>query len=530
MTKLGPLVAGVAAGLAILFAYSSLRGAEEPVDGEEKDVDEERGIADRLSSGLADEDDWTGASEGGGRRGGDRRRSTRAQNTSTPLGNLNFNDKESQNLLNLLYTIAEDQARKEGYVHRGLTCNSCQTTPIRGVRYKCANCVDFDLCETCEAQARHDKTHVLLKIRIPIPPLANPRSALLPVFYPGGKQDPHSTINPTVLRTLQKDTHFDQVELEALYEQFKSLSGSKGIDKSTFERCLGPLGVGRNLVTERIFYFFDQDGDGIIDFRELVCGLSVLCKGSQAEKIEYAFKGYDLDNSGFISRDELQKMFKAYFYLSMELVRDVIKAMEEEMMANFDDEGGKPVSAIFTAPIPRDGADVPQTKEDAEQMEDPFSLFSGSTSRRNNDDSDRLSDDTSLTRRTSLSQRRGMEAPITSDNRAVSPGMTSNSVTFSHDTVQRRDSAIQYSSSAIRRYPRPIRRRSSTAVAERFERGESWPVMEAMSQDAIEELVENAFKGADLDGDGLISYDEFMKWAEKDSTMTAWFEALGSVF
>jgi Ca2+-binding EF-hand superfamily protein len=78
----------------------------------------------------------------------------------------------------------------------------------------------------------------------------------------------------------------DKVELEALFEQFKSLASAGGIDKTTFVRCLGPLGVKRNLVTERIFSFFDQDGDGKIDFRELVCGLSVLCKGSQEEKIE----------------------------------------------------------------------------------------------------------------------------------------------------------------------------------------------------------------------------------------------------
>ncbi|KNC69421.1 hypothetical protein SARC_18069, partial [Sphaeroforma arctica JP610] len=48
------------------------------------------------------------------------------------------------------------------------------------------------------------------------------------------------------------------VELEALFEQFKSLSRDGGIDKTTFEQCLGPLGVDRNLVTERIFHFFDQ--------------------------------------------------------------------------------------------------------------------------------------------------------------------------------------------------------------------------------------------------------------------------------
>ena len=375
-------------------------------------------------------------------------------------------DQESQNLLNLLYTIAEDQARKEGYIHRGITCNSCSVSPIRGIRYKCANCVDHDLCESCEAQDRHNKTHVFIKIRIPIPPLANPRSALLPVFYPGGRQSTGGgSLAWETLRKLQKDTHFDQVELEALYEQFKSLStveqGEGGIDKETFEQCLGPLGLEKNLITERIFKFFDQDGDGVIDFRELVCGLSVLCKGSQEEKIEYAFKGYDLDNNGFISRHELYKMFKAYFYLSMELVRDVVKALEEEMISNFDDDGGKPVSAVFTAPIPRDGD-------------------GGSTEKTDNEDS--LLPQTLNALASDLRGRKALRKTPSIGTAAVSSG------------------------------------------------GEMWPVMEAMSQDAISEMVDNAFKCADLDNDGVISFEEFKAWASTDSTMIAWFEALGSVF
>jgi hypothetical protein len=36
----------------------------------------------------------------------------------------------------------------------------------------------------------------------------------------------------------------------------------------------------------------------------------------------------------------------------------------QEMMANFDDEGGKPVSAVFTAPIPRDSTDGPPATKD----------------------------------------------------------------------------------------------------------------------------------------------------------------------
>ncbi|TPX47983.1 hypothetical protein SeLEV6574_g02312, partial [Synchytrium endobioticum] len=294
---------------------------------------------------------------------------------------------ESKNLLNLLYSIAEDQARKDGFVHRSITCNHCGTSPIRGFRYKCANCLDYDLCESCEAQEVHPKTHVFLKIRIPIPPLANPRTALLTPFYPGKEGVPPS-LPWDELRSLQRKTHFDQVELEAFYEQFKSLSTASegGITKETFDTCLGPLGVEKNLVTERIFCFFDQNSDGIISFPELVCGLSILCKGSLDERIKHAFNGYDLDGDGFISRSELHRMFKAYFHLSMELVRDVVKTMEEGMMESFDDEAAKPVSAAFAAPIPSSGAahDDDSDESGKQKVEPSSSSCTASSNRGHN--------------------------------------------------------------------------------------------------------------------------------------------------
>ncbi|KNC69561.1 hypothetical protein SARC_17928, partial [Sphaeroforma arctica JP610] len=46
----------------------------------------------------------------------------------------------------------------------------------------------------------------------------------------------------------------------------------------------------------------------------------------------------------------------------------------------------------------------------------------------------------------------------------------------------------------------------------RSDGADMWPVMEAMSKSAIEEMVENAFKSADLDRDGTISFEEFKKW------------------
>lgn len=52
-------------------------------------------------------------------------------------------------------------------------CNHCGVD-IYGVRFKCGNCADFDLCETCEAHwsvdfSVHDVTHTFLKIYTPLP-------------------------------------------------------------------------------------------------------------------------------------------------------------------------------------------------------------------------------------------------------------------------------------------------------------------------------------------------------------------------
>lgn len=44
-------------------------------------------------------------------------------------------------------------------MHEGVTCDACSRADFRGKRYKCLNCYDYDLCETCYEEAVTSKSH-----------------------------------------------------------------------------------------------------------------------------------------------------------------------------------------------------------------------------------------------------------------------------------------------------------------------------------------------------------------------------------
>lgn len=53
-------------------------------------------------------------------------------------------------------------------VHNGVTCDSCNKG-VTGIRYKCLNCADYDLCADCEHtnQHGHDASHIMIRITDP---------------------------------------------------------------------------------------------------------------------------------------------------------------------------------------------------------------------------------------------------------------------------------------------------------------------------------------------------------------------------
>lgn len=50
-------------------------------------------------------------------------------------------------------------------LHVGVTCDQCNAK-VRGSRYKCLICTDYDLCEVCERTGHHPE-HALMRMGTP---------------------------------------------------------------------------------------------------------------------------------------------------------------------------------------------------------------------------------------------------------------------------------------------------------------------------------------------------------------------------
>ncbi|KAJ1987299.1 hypothetical protein GGI25_005806 [Coemansia spiralis] len=279
-----------------------------------------------------------------------------------------LNDDESENgvdnhtmqvdtqFVSLVVATAEAQARRSSLLHRGVTCDKCNESPIRGVRYKCAQCPDIDLCESCEAHGAHQR-HLMFKISVPLPPLMNNKIPIVHQFYPGNMKI--RDISEDECKYLLNTTQLTRKEINHLYSQFCVLAsandnGDMVITQRMFYNCLGRYGSARSVMADRLFVYYDADKDNELTFREMAHGFSVYNKGTLEDKAPYVFRAYDVDGDGRISRDDMRVILEAVTDTSRQKASEIARSASLELLrANpLTLMPDQPLAGLFAEAIP----------------------------------------------------------------------------------------------------------------------------------------------------------------------------------
>ncbi|XP_078588872.1 Kv channel-interacting protein 4-like isoform X2 [Branchiostoma floridae x Branchiostoma japonicum] len=120
---------------------------------------------------------------------------------------------------------------------------------------------------------------------------------------------------PEGIDELVRNTKFTKKELQIMYRGFKQECPTGLVNEDTFKSIYSeffPQGDS-SAYAHYVFNVFDADHNGTISFEEFVIGLSVLSRGSLNEKLMWAFKLYDINGDGYITKEEMLDIVKAIY-------------------------------------------------------------------------------------------------------------------------------------------------------------------------------------------------------------------------
>jgi len=143
---------------------------------------------------------------------------------------------------------------------------------------------------------------------------------------------------------------FNLDELQRIRASFSLHATDNKLDKIQFEQALRRLGF-QNVPIDRMFELFDKNGDGTIDYKELLGALAVLRESGEAA-LAFCFRIFDENDTGHISKADVGKV------LSITLRKDSSALTEklEQIFADIDRNGDDLISyeefkaGIFISP------------------------------------------------------------------------------------------------------------------------------------------------------------------------------------
>lgn len=124
-----------------------------------------------------------------------------------------------------------------------------------------------------------------------------------------------------------------------MFNKYVEGTVNKKLDRMKFRDILHDVfGMTDDMLMDRVFRAFDRDSDNYLNHDEWVRGLSVFLRGCLEEKTKYCFTVYDLNQDGYISREEMYQLLKTSLVKqqSEEDPDEGIKELVELSLKKFD--------------------------------------------------------------------------------------------------------------------------------------------------------------------------------------------------
>lgn len=121
------------------------------------------------------------------------------------------------------------------------------------------------------------------------------------------------------MKELRKTSGLKFVPVEVGLSTLKSAATDGKLSRETFVAAYARLLESQEVelptdsIQNAVFDLFDRDENHVVDMMELICGISLLCSGSEDDKIHAVFNVFDENGDGFISMDEMFKFLTSVF-------------------------------------------------------------------------------------------------------------------------------------------------------------------------------------------------------------------------
>ncbi|XP_076440899.1 hippocalcin-like protein 1 [Babylonia areolata] len=168
-----------------------------------------------------------------------------------------------------------------------------------------------------------------------------------------GQNAAKSKLPDCQVRKLRRQVSFTEEEIRDWYKDFVK-SSSKGRDdlfltEQEFVKVYNSVYPGESAEFARhVYRTFDLDHDGRVDFREFLIGLSFSGSSDLEKRLGWAFRVYDVDNSGYITIDEMRQIVQSVFrMMGPSLVGGEAQSADslaEEIFRQMDTDGDQRIS------------------------------------------------------------------------------------------------------------------------------------------------------------------------------------------